>query len=139
MKRLGQMVETKQALAGRTSSGAVTDIAVKINGTGYSRARFVFNFGVPLAGASFDATIYCGATSGAITSAMTSAALVTMSSGNTSCVAIIDTKILTAYPWLAVSGSGVQNSNWPVGCVVDLYQGINRVNSPTSPVQYVQF
>lgn len=136
MKQLGAIIDTRLAAAPLTSSAALGTACQKIDGTGYNRARFTFVFGLPLAGASFDASIWNAATSGATYTVITNAALTEMTSGAASCVAIIDTAIDDDKPWLWVSGSGVQNSNWAVGCIVDLYQGINR-KTATGPQQIV--
>jgi hypothetical protein len=136
MKQIGNIADTKVAANVITSSGGLTG-APKIDATGYGRARFVFNLGIPLTGASFNAIIFQAATSGATFNSNASAVLAQMTEGAGSCVAIIDMKVSSATPWLKVSGSGVGNSNWPASVTVDLYQGMNRAASPASVQQIV--
>jgi hypothetical protein len=137
MKKLGALANILQAVAPLTSSGPFLTAAQKIDGNGYSRAMFVFNLGVPLAGASFNASIWDATTSGATFAVMTDAKLAQMTSGATSCVAVIDVEIVSSRPWLFVSGSGVGNSNWPAGAVCFLYYAANRVAAPTGVQQIV--
>lgn len=133
MKNLSDVSKTAVAVAAQTTSAALT--ATKVNGTGFKRARFVFNLGVPLTGASFNASIYNASTSGATFSLITGASLAQITEGAASCVAIVDTAINPSYPWLQVSGAAA-NSNYPASCIVELYQGVSRVLD-TNPQQIV--
>jgi hypothetical protein len=125
MKILNDIVKTTPAVAPVTSSfssASMTPIA--IDTTGYNRARFVFNFGVPLANASFYAIVYQGTSSaGYISVPATSFAL---SSVTNSAVAVVDMQVSSGTPWLILSGSMAHSSNWPCSVTVDLYQGMNR-------------
>jgi hypothetical protein len=136
MKKIIATADIRQAVAPLTSSGPFLTAAKKINGSGYSRATFIFNLGVPLAGASFNASIWNAATSGDTFTVIAGAALAQMTSGATSCVAVLDVLINESYPWLFVSGSGVGNSDWPAGAVVILNQGITH-KAATGPQQIV--
>lgn len=128
-RRLNDSIVARQAIAPSVTSGAQTGIAV--NGTGYSRARFVFSFG---SGSATTAAIAAGSaawqasTSGATFIPITGADLAAVSSGvmsGANNVMIVDVPINSAYPWLkasaTVSSTAINNA-----CVVELYNGVNR-------------
>lgn len=126
VKQLADYSDTKLAAAFINSSGAV--LGTKIDATGFRRAHFVFAFGTPLAGASVLAgagiynTIATGSSSGEftlITGASFSSSFTTAQGSNQ--VAVIDTAVDQAIPWLIVSNFNVSGSNWIVGCTVQLY------------------
>jgi hypothetical protein len=126
VKQLSDYTDTKLAAPFITSSGAV--LGSKIDATGFRRAHFVFSFGTPATGASILAgagiynTIATGSSSGAfvlITGASFSSSWTTAQGSNN--VAVIDTAIDPAKPWILVSNFNVSNSNWTVGATVQLY------------------
>lgn len=145
MKNITSTTKLVQAIGSVNSSAGASVQALKIDGTGYSRARFIFNFGIPLAGASCSAQIFgasAGDSSSGTWSSYSTALLTLMTSGNSSCLTAIDMAISSALPWLIVSGYCVTNSNWPLGVTCELYQGMNRIASPSTsatpnPVQTI--
>lgn len=128
-RRLNDSIVARQAIAPSATSGVLTGIAV--NGTGYSRARFIFSFG---SGSGTTAAVAAGSaawqasTSGGTYTPITGASLAAVSSGvmsgNTN-VMIVDVPISPDYPWLkasaTINSSAINNS-----CVVELYSGVNR-------------
>jgi hypothetical protein len=141
MKILNDIAKTGLAAIPLTSS-ATLGTPIDIDASGYGRCRFTFNFGVPLAGASFYAIVYQGTSSAGYVS-NPNAVLTLMTSGNSSCQAIIDMQVSSGQPHLILSGSGAINSNWPLSISFDLYQGMNRSRQTTAagaagaPVQIV--
>jgi hypothetical protein len=127
MKRTADRQETKLALANSTTSGALTGTAV--DATGFSRAKFVFTFGLPLANGSIGSLgIWAAAGSnssvaGATTYVSIAAAqLVGMSSlAVSNQVAVIDMAIPQGSVWLLVSGT-VSTSSIPLSGTVALYE-----------------
>ena len=128
-RRLNDSIVARQAIAPTVTSGALTGIAV--NGTGYSRARFVFQFG---SGSGTTAALAAGsaawqcATSGGTYTPITGADLAAVSSGvmsGANNVMIVDVPISPSYPWLKASAT-VNSSIINNSCVVELYNGVNR-------------
>ncbi len=145
VEQLSDYTDTQVAAPFINSSGNV--LGSKIDATGFRRARFVFVFGTPLAGASVMAgagiynTIATGSSSGAfdlITGASFATSFTTATGSNQ--LAVIDVAVDQAKPWLIVSGFTVSNSNWIAGCIVDLYNADNSAygtNYGDSPVYIV--
>ena len=134
-KRLNDFVDVKTAVVNSTTDGALVGVAVDC--TGYSRARFIFNFGegsATTAAVSGNIGIYQASTSGATFSAISSASLATRSSGiisatNINCV--VEVPLDATYPWLKVSGN-ISSTSLRHSCVVELYDGINRPPSSSA-------
>lgn len=115
-------------------------VGTKIDGTGYSRARFIFH----LANAATTASLSTGlgvwqaSTSGATYTLIpgASAAAVTSGiiSGSGNPVILIDVPISAGTPWLQLSGS-INQTGAAHSAVVELYSGINR--PPTHTEQQV--
>ena len=118
------------ALPSVTVSGAITG-QVAINATGYGRARFVFTFGTPLASASLSSMGIWNSSASTAYVSISSAQLLPMTTASMSNnVAVIDTIVNSAYPWLYISGA-MATSNQTVSATVELYNG-TRLNPPTS-------
>lgn len=133
--KLDDRVNTLIAMPNSITSGAL--VATKVNATGYGRARFMFTFGQPLANASLGAAgIWQATTSGGPFTLIAGASLAGISSGAISDqVAILDTIVTSATPWLQISGT-ISTSNIYSSAVVELYSG-TRLNAPTSSAQQV--
>lgn len=137
-RRINDIADTLQALA--VSNWAVGEVAgTLVNATGYGRARFIFNIGPNTATtAAFSAGggPYKAATSGATFTRVTSLAAVTSGvlGGN---VMIVDVPVDPAKPWLKISGHSVLSTAIQFGAVVELYCGMNRPPTTTTPQQVV--
>lgn len=123
-----------QAVANSAGGAAAVIAATKIDGTGYSRARFIFNFSNAATTASLSTGfgVWQAATSGATYAIVTSGVAVTSGiiSGSANPVIVIDIPIVAANPWLQLSGSFIATT--PAhGAVVELYSGINRPSTHT--------
>ena len=122
-KQLSDYTDTKIAAKMLTSSGAVA--GTMIDATAFRRAHFVFTFGTPLAGASIlsGAGIWNASTSGATFALQTDAQFASSftTAQGSNAVAIIDTVVDAAKPWLLVSGLTVSGSNFPCAVIVQLY------------------
>lgn len=134
-KRLNDQVVARPAVANSAGStaAALPIVATKIDGTGFSRARFVFQMSDTGTTASVSAGlgVWQAATSGATYSLITSAAANTSGtlSGGANNIIVIDVPISSGTPWLQMSGSFV--SATPLhSALVELYDNINR--PPTS-------
>jgi hypothetical protein len=132
-KRLNDQVVAKPAVAvsAGSTAAALAVVATKVNGTGFSRARFIFNMGNAGSTASLSAGlgVWQAATSGAtyalITGASGAAVTSGVLSGGLGNIVVIDVPIDGANPWLQMSGSFV--SATPAhGAIVELYDSINR-------------
>ncbi len=127
-KRLNDMINAAVAVKNMLSSSAVT--GVKIDGTGYSRARFVFSFasdGTNTGSLMTGAGIWQAATSGATFTSIGSAKLAACTTGAIDqTVHVIDIPITPTTPWLLVSNLSIMTSNAILGVIVELYQGMNR-------------
>ena len=120
------------ALAPITVSGAFTG-ATAINATGYGRAQFIFTFGTPLASASMlSAGIWNSSTSTAYVSIAAAQLLPMTTASMSNNIAVIDTIVNSAYPWLIISGA-MATSNQTVSATVELYNG-TRLNPPTTSI-----
>lgn len=137
-KRLNDIADVKTAVA--ASAGIVGAlVGTKINTTGYSRARFVFNFGngaATTAALSSGIGIWKAATSGATFASIASAVLAAVTSGilsSASATMVIDVPTDASNPWMLVSGGSMLSTAIPHSAIVELYDGIN--NPPTSSAQ----
>ena len=138
MKRLNDSIVAKQAVAVSSGGAAAAVIATKVDTTGFSRARFVFNFSNAGSTASLSTGlgVYKASTSGATYALVASAVAVTSGvvSAGANNIVVIDIPTDAANPWLQMSGSFV--SATPAhGAVVELYGSINR--PPTTAEQQV--
>ncbi len=128
-RRLNEQVVVKPAVAVSGGGGPIPIVATKIDGTGFSRARFVFMMGSAATTGSLQTGlgVWQAATSGATYALVTSAAAVTSGvlSGGAGNVVVIDVPIGSATPWLQLSGSMV-STGFAHAAVVELYSGINR-------------
>ena len=140
-RRLNEQVVAKQAVAvsaGGAAGAAI--VATKVDATGFSRARFIFNIGNPAGTGSLQTGlgVYAAATSGATFTLITgaSAAAVTSGvlSGGANNIIVIDVPVSSASPWLQASGSFL-NVTPAHGGVVELYSSVNR--PPTQAEQQV--
>ena len=129
-RRLNEQVVARDAVV--NSGGAATGIpivATKVNGTGFSRARFIFKMSNAATTASLSTGlgVWAAATSGATYALVASAAANTSGqlSGGENNIVVIDVPISSAAPWLQMSGSFV--SATPAhSATVELYHGVNR-------------
>lgn len=132
-RRLNDEIVATPAVANSAGStaAALPIVATKVNGTGFSRARFIFQMGSAGTTASLSAGlgVWQASTSGATFALIAggSAAAITSGvlSGGAGNIVVIDVPIGSATPWLQMSGSFV--SATPThGAVVELYSGVNR-------------
>lgn len=121
-----------------SGSGAIASTA--LNMYGFGRARFAFVLGTPGAGgATFSASIYCGTSSLAILTPITSfAAAGAAGSG----VLVVDTIISanasgTCNSWMCVSNASVGVTAWDVMGIVDLYNCYIHPPTPVSALQVI--
>jgi hypothetical protein len=130
-RRLNDSIVAKQAVAVSAGGAPQAIVGTKVDGTGFSRARFIFQMGAAATTASLSTGlgVWQASTSGAAFARITgaSAAAVTSGvlSGGGANIIIIDVPIASANPWLQLSGdttsTGVAHS-----AIVELYSGINR-------------
>jgi hypothetical protein len=141
MKLQTDRTNVKQAVsASNWAAGLV--VTQKVDATGYGRARFIFSLGPGggTASLSTGALIFCGSTSGAITSSLPTAVLAAVTSGALSSanyMAQIDTKIIDGYPWLQVSALSVLSTAIILSAVVELYEGTRKYAPTQTPSQTV--
>lgn len=132
-KRLNDQIDAKVAVANSVAGAPAPIVATKVNATGFSRARFIFQMANVATTGSLQAGlgVWQAATSGAAYSLITSAAAVSSGqlSGGTNPLVIIDVPINSASPWLQMSGSFI-STGVTHGAIVELYDGVNR--PPTS-------
>ena len=128
-KRLNDQVDVRPAVALSAGGAPQAIVATKIDGTGFSRARFIFVMGSAATTASLQAGlgVWQAATSGATYALITSAAAVTSGvlSGGANNTIVIDVPIGSATPWLQLSG-GTTSTGVVHGAIVELYDSINR-------------
>jgi hypothetical protein len=129
-RRLNEQVVAKTAVVNSAGSAAGLPIAAtKIDATGYSRARFIFQMSNVAGTGSLQTGfgVWKASTSGATFSLVTSGVANTSGaiSGGANNIVVVDVQTDPAAPWLQVSGSFL-NVTLPHGCVVELYSGINR-------------
>jgi hypothetical protein len=140
-RRLNDKIVAKQAVAVSAGINAgIPIVGTKIDGTGFSRARFIFNFTNAATTASLVAGlgVWQASTSGAAFAqvAGASAAAVTSGviSGGANNIIVIDVPVASATPWLQLSGSFGQTGA-AHAATVELYSGINI--PPTQAEQQV--
>jgi len=130
-RRLNDILVEKDAVAISTGGAATTIVATKIDGTGFSRARFTFKMGAQAGTGSLSTGlgVWAAATSGATYTQITGAAAAAVTSGvisgGAANIVVIDVPISAGTPWLQMSGSFV-NLTPAHGATVHLYHPINR-------------
>ncbi len=128
-KRLNDILVAKEAVAVSAGAGPIPIVATKVNGTGFSRARFTFQMGAAATTASLATGlgVWKAATSGATYAQVASAAAVTSGvlSGGAANVVVIDVPIDSANPWLQMSGS-FASTGAAHSAIVELYRGTDR-------------
>ena len=128
-KRLNDQIVAKPAVAVSAGAGPIPIVATKIDGTGFSRARFIFQMGSAATTGSLSTGlgVWKAATSGATYSLVASAAAITSGvlSGGAGNIVVIDVPINSATPWLQLSGS-FDSTGAAHSAIVELYSGINR-------------
>ena len=136
MQRINDFADVKQAVE-NSSWGVAAVAGTKIDGTGFSRARFVFSFGAnggTSAALSTGAGVWEASTSGATFTSINGGSMVAVTSGVLSKnVMVIDTVIGSASPWLLVSNMSILSTAINMSCVVELYRGVGR--PPSSSAQ----
>lgn len=137
-RRHSDKADLRVAVAASAGAANTALVATKIDATGFSRARFLFNFGngqATTASIPAGVGIYQASTSGATYNLISGASLAAVTSGilsSTSVTMEIDVPTSAGTPWLQVSGS-VSSTAVPHSAVVSLYHGVN--NAPTSSRQ----
>ena len=136
MKNLAQQVNIVPALvASNWAVGPVTGI--KIDATGFRRARFVFTVGAndgTTAALSTNLGIWQASTSGDTFGSISSAKLAAVTSGVLSNnVMVIDTLTSSGTPWLLISGGSNLSTAIIMGATCTLYQGVT--DPPTASAQ----
>lgn len=138
MRHLEDYVDVKLAVANSVTSTALVGTA--IDGTGFSRARFIFNLGGVAEIGAINASsvgIWKAATEGATYAAIGGAYLAAITSGaisDTGCVAVIDVPTDADAEWMKVSGN-LTSSNMYHSAVCELYNGVS--NPPTSSANQI--
>jgi len=137
MKKFADLTDVRQAVAPNTGPvGGLTGIA--IDGTGFTRARFIFNFAAnagTTAALSSGLGVWNASTSGATFTLQGSMSAVT-SGVLGSNIMIVDVPIVPASPWMKVSGGSILSTAITNSCAVELYQPVGRPPSAT-PQQIV--
>lgn len=140
-RRINEQAVAKQAVAvsaGGAAGAAI--VATKVDATGYSRARFIFNIGNPAGTGSLSTGlgVWAASTSGATFALMSGASAVAVTSGvlsgGTNNIIVIDIPVSPSSPWLQASGSFL-NVTPAHGAIVELYSNVNR--PPTQAEQQV--
>lgn len=137
-RRLNDLIDVREAIGVSAAGAPAAIVGTKVNGAGYSRARFIFQMAKSATTGSLSTGlgVWQASTSGAAYALAASAVAVTSGgiSGNANPVVVIDIPINSASPWLQMSGSftqtGVSHS-----AVVELYNGVNR--PPVSTAQQI--
>lgn len=134
---LGEQILAKPAVAVSAGGAPQAIVGTKVDGTGFSRARFIFQMGSAATTASLSAGmgVWNASTSGATFTRVSSGSAGAVSSGSLSGggtnIIIIDVPIASANPWLQLSGdttsTGVAHS-----AVVELYDAVNRPPTATA-------
>src|SRR5690349_19443969 len=126
-RRLNDSIVAKQAVAVSAGVNAgLPIVGTKIDGTGFSRARFIFQLANSATTASLSTGlgVWQASTSGAAFAlvAGASAAAVTsgLISGAANPIVVIDVPIKSATPWLQLSGS-INQTGAAHSAVVELY------------------
>lgn len=138
MRHLEDYINVKAAVGASSTGGALVGIAVDT--TGFSRARFIFQFNngdATTAAISGNIGIYKATASGGTYALISGAQLTAVSSGvvsATSPVCVIDVPTDASNEWLKVSGN-ISSTSMSHSAVVELYNGIS--NPPTSSAQQV--
>jgi hydrogenase maturation factor len=136
MKKEHERTDVRQAVAPNTGApGELTGIA--INGTGFNRARFIFNFAANTgtsAALSAGIGVYNAATSGAAYTLQGSLAAVT-SGVLGSNIMVVDVPVVGAKPWMKVSGGSILSTGINNSCLVELYRAID--NAPAATPQQI--
>lgn len=140
-RRLDDKVDVKVAVA--ASAGQVGAlVGTNVDTYGFSRARFIFNFGNGAATtAALSSSIGIWKAAGTAGSATTfsqyaSAWLAAVTSGVLSATAktmVIDVPADPSNRWMKISGGSMLSTALPHSCVVELYNGMN--NAPTTSTQ----
>lgn len=127
-KRLNDIAVVKQAVAVSGGAGPIPIVATKINATGFSRARFIFQMGAVATTGSLltGLGVWQASTSGATYARVVSAAAVTSGvlSGGAANIVVIDVPVTSSAPWLQMSGS-FDSTGAAHSAVVELYDGID--------------
>lgn len=134
-QRMNDVVRAYQAV--ENSAGAIAPVApTAVNATGFSRARFIFNFSNAATTGSLDTGLglWHASTSGATYALIAGGSAVAVTSGAISGgannVIIIDVPISSATPWLKASGSWL-STGVPHGAVIELYNGVDKPGTST--------
>ena len=135
-RRLNEQVVAKQAVAVSAGVNAgLPLVGTKIDGAGFSRARFIFQMANVATTASLvtGLGVYNASTSGATFTLITGASAAAVTSGALSAgannIVVIDVPIASASPWLQMSGS-IGQPGAAHSAIVELYSGVYR--PPTS-------
>jgi hypothetical protein len=136
MKLEHNVTDIRQAVAPTAGAvGGLTGIA--IDGTGFNRARFIFNFAAnagTTAALSAGIGVYNAAGSGTTFSLVGSMAAVT-SGVLGSNVMIVDVPVAAASPWMKVSGGSILSTAIAHSATVELYRSVS--NPPNQTPQQV--
>lgn len=135
-RRANDFMQARQAVGVSAGGAPLPIVATKVDGTGFSRARFEFNMGpgattgslstglgvwqAPTSGGTY--ALIAGASAPAVTSGQIS--------GAANPIVVIDVPINSATPWLQLSGS-FPTTTPPHGGIVNLYSGMNRPPTQT--------
>jgi len=138
--RLSETIDVKNAYS-NTAGTVVAWVGTKCDGSGFSRALFVFSFGNGAATtAEFESNlgVWEASTSGATYNSRATAVLGTaitsgVLSGGT-VVRLVDMAISSGTPWLRVSGGSNVSTGVPSSCHVLLYDPVARPVTVSSTV-----
>jgi hypothetical protein len=139
-KTKADYTNTKLAVSPNAGTADTPVTGIKVDSTGYHRAKFTFNFGLLSGSANLSAGcgVWAADTSGGTFARMTGASLAAISSGAiSSAVAVIDVKIDVTKPWLLVSGMSMISSACLNAASVELYTADSIPPTVSSPTQVV--
>jgi hypothetical protein len=135
MKIMHEVTDVRQAVAPNVGSvGALTGIA--IDGSGFNRARFIFNFAANAGTTALSAGlgVYNASTSGGTYALQGSLAAVT-SGVLGSNIMIVDVPVAVGKPWMKVSGGSILSTAISNSCSVELYRSVS--NAPAATPQQI--
>ena len=128
--------DIRQAVSASNTLGLLK--GVKVDGTGYGRARFIFSFNNGLATtASLRAGggVWKASTSGATYAEVSSTSMAAVTSGvisGATPIVEIDVPVDPSNPWMQLSSFSVLSTGLNHSVIVQLYKGINRPGTTDS-------
>lgn len=135
-KKAFEIDDIKQAVSASNTLGLLK--GVKVNTTGYNRARFIFSFNngtATTASLSAGGGVWMSATSGGTYAEVSGTSIAAVTSGvisGATPIIEIDVPTSAGTPWMQLSSYSVLSTGLDHSVIVQLYQGMNRPGSSDS-------